>query len=52
MPAHLRELARCRTCGRPATQELYNAVNAPLGVYCSRHGKAALRAFETREGTR
>lgn len=48
MPAHLRPLARCRTCQRPATVELYNAVNAPQGVYYAPHGQAALRAFEAR----
>lgn len=43
--AHLRPLPRCRECGKPATEQLYSGVNAPLGVYCSRHARAALRRF-------
>lgn len=43
--AHLRALPRC-SCGRPATEQLYNGLNAPLGTYCDRHAKAALKAFK------
>ena len=48
MPAHLRPLAHCVSygCDRPATRELYNGQNAPSGVYCDRHAKAALRKFQ------
>ena len=48
MPAHLRVLPMCRTCGAPASQELVNAVNAPSGVYCKRHATAALKLFAER----
>lgn len=48
MPAHLRDLPPCYTCGRPASEQLYNGVNAPSGVYCARHAAAALRAFQAR----
>ena len=53
MAAHLRPLARCQhySCDRPATQELYNAVNAPSGVYCDRHAKGALADFRRRSET-
>ena len=42
---HLRPLTRCSAygCGRPATEQLYNAVNAPLNHYCTRHAPAALK---------
>ena len=43
--AHLRPLPRC-SCGRPATEQLYNGLNAPAGVYCDRHAKAALKRFK------
>ena len=43
MPAHLRPLPRCNTCSRPATEMLYNAVNAPSGYYCDKHAKKALK---------
>lgn len=48
MPAHLRPLPKCLRCGKAATQELYNAVNAPLGRYCDTHGKKALDDFVRR----
>ena len=44
--AHLRPLPRCGVCGKPATEQLYNGVNAPSGVYCSRHAQAALLKFK------
>ncbi len=48
MAAHLRPLPRCRTCGKPATQMLMNAANAPSGEYCERHAKGALRDFQAK----
>lgn len=45
--AHLRPLPRC-SCGRPATEQLYSGVNAPMGCYCSRCAKAALKRFKER----
>lgn len=45
--AHLRPLPRC-TCGKPATQQMFNGLNAPAGVYCERHAKAALKQFKAR----
>lgn len=51
MPAHLRPLPRCRTCRSPASEMLYNGVNAPLGEYCTRHAKAALRDFQKNHET-
>lgn len=48
MPAHLRTLTRCR-CGNPATQELYNAVNARSGKYCDRHADKALKEWLERD---
>lgn len=35
---------RCRTCGKKATVWLYNAVNAPSGVFCTKHGEAEAKA--------
>jgi hypothetical protein len=46
--AHLRPLARCRTCGKPATEELYTGLNAQVGCYCTAHAKAALKKFKDR----
>lgn len=43
--AHLRPLPRC-SCGKPATKQLVNGVNAPLGVYCSQHAGSALKRFK------
>jgi len=50
MSAHLRPLSRCQWygCKKPATEELYNAVNAQSGVYCTPHAKRALREFQER----
>lgn len=50
MAAHLRPLAHCQEfgCERPATVELFNALNARSRVYCSPHGKRALARFEAR----
>ena len=45
MAAHLKALRRCVTCGAPATEGLFNTRNADQGVYCGRHGKAALKRF-------
>ena len=42
MAAHLRSLQRCDRCGKPATRELFNAVNAPSGRYCDAHAAKAL----------
>lgn len=44
--AHLRTLPMCRTCGKPASFQLFSGVNAPIDVYCARHGEAALREFK------
>ena len=44
--AHLRPLDRCRTCGAAATEALYTGRNDLVGVYCHRHGKAALKAWK------
>ncbi len=46
MAAHLRPLQRCDRCGKPATQELYNAVNAPSGKYCDTHASKALQEWD------
>jgi hypothetical protein len=46
MPAHLRELPKCRTCGKPATHSLVNGMNAPTGEYCDRHARMALKDFQ------
>jgi len=50
MGAHLRQLSKCDTCGKPATEQLYNAVNVPLGVYCTRHSNKALNDFINKYG--
>ena len=52
MAAHLRRLQRCDRCGKPATQELYNAVNAPSGRYCDKHAHAALVKWNTERDQR
>jgi hypothetical protein len=44
--AHLRPLRRCHDCGQPATQELFNGLNASLGVYCDKHARLALTNFK------
>ena len=46
MAAHLRRLARCSMCGKPATQELYNAANAPSGRFCDKHAAKALKDWD------
>jgi len=50
MPWHLRPLGRCSEygCERAATEQLYNDVNAPQGVYCTRHATAALKAAQAK----
>ncbi len=42
---HLRPLAQCQEyrCRKPATVELYNAVNARSGVFCSKDGALELK---------
>ena len=44
MPWYLQLLPQCYTCGKPATRQLVNPVNAPSGVYCAKCGKRALAA--------
>ena len=45
--AHLRAVRQPRChCGKPATHELFNGVNAQIGRYCERCGKAALASFK------
>jgi hypothetical protein len=44
--AHLVHLRTCADCGRPATFQLFNGLNAPFGVYCSMHAPVALRRFK------
>lgn len=44
--AHLFPLPRCRVCGRAATHELRNGVNAGQGLYCPGCGRAALKDFK------
>ena len=43
--AHLRPLPTCVVCHKPATEQLFNTVNAPQGHYCARHATPALEAF-------
>jgi hypothetical protein len=31
-----------------ATEELYTGLNDPVGVFCTRHAKGALRAYKER----
>ena len=48
--AHLRPVRQPRChCGKPATHELFNGVNAQIGRYCGRCGEAALAAFKRGE---
>jgi hypothetical protein len=55
MPFHLRELnIQCNLCQKPATVELFNNFNAPLGRYCRFHGRirlAAMNATEKKEAS-
>lgn len=44
--AHLRDLPPCRVCGKTATVEMFNGVNAPMGVFCRTHGEKALAKFK------
>lgn len=43
--AHLRPLPRC-SCGKPATEAIFNGLNALYGYYCDRHAQAALRVYK------
>lgn len=47
MAAHLRPVyqPKCRACGKPATEALYNTWNAHIADYCAKHAKSALREF-------
>lgn len=47
--AHLRSLLRCRTCGAPASEQLFTGRNDPVAVFCSRHAAGALRRFKEGE---
>jgi hypothetical protein len=42
--AYLTPLPRC-VCGKPATQELRNGVNAKIGQHCDRCAGPALARF-------
>lgn len=44
----MRVLPGCHRCGKPATQQLVNPVNAPSGVYCAKCGERALASVEKR----
>jgi hypothetical protein len=51
MGAHLRSIVeQCSKpgCSSRATQQLYNARNAPLERYCNQHAKPALAALKKR----
>ena len=53
MGVHLRSIVEeCRygSCSSRATQELYNAVNARSGKFCTKHSKLALRDFIAKHG--
>ncbi len=53
MAAHLRSIAyECQfpLCTRTAKVQLYNTRNAPMGVYCTAHGKQELAAHKKRVG--
>lgn len=48
--AYLTSLAVvCANCNRPATQRLFNAVNVPVGAYCSPCAQRELRAQLAKE---
>lgn len=49
--AYLKELtvSHCKKCGKRATIELFNRVNASQGRYCKPCGRAALRQMSERE---
>ena len=45
MSAHLRSIVRnCQhdSCRKVAVVQLFNGRNAPMGVYCQKHGSQAL----------
>lgn len=41
--AYLRSIKRSCRCGATATEQLHNNRNAPMGCYCKRCAKRALR---------
>lgn len=48
--AYLNPITRhCATCGKVATEQLVNWVNAPLGYYCVRCSKHALAKQQASE---
>lgn len=52
MPAHLRDIdLSCdeNGCKAAAKVKLFNTYNAPIGVFCPRHGDAALAALQRQE---
>lgn len=49
--AYLRTLSKPRChCGKPATVELVNQLNAPSGKFCRTCGKRKLHRMASREG--
>ena len=49
--AYLRQLTipACKVCKRPASKELINRYNAPVGYFCASCGKSAWRALAGKE---
>jgi hypothetical protein len=48
--AHVQILDQtCRDCPARATRELFNNVNASVGVFCTKHSQAALIEQTRRE---
>ena len=48
--AYLRDIAmKCERCMRPATVEVVNNRNAPIGRFCARCGRMKLREQQERE---
>lgn len=45
---YFRELARpkCQICGKLATKELMNQLNAPCGKYCETHAKRKMEQLK------
>lgn len=46
---YLYALKRCH-CGKPATHEVRNEVNASMGSFCEPHAKAKIKQLENPKG--
>lgn len=50
MPAYVRpiETHRCEQCGKRATCQVFNTVNALVGWFCTPHGRSRVKLLNDR----